>query len=382
MPATPIVVTMDADADPVGAAKFAKVFLELGVEATLMLSGPTAKSLAADHPLTDVLKRLDAGLVDRELAEPEASSPKLFGPRFESLHDPLLFVAGRLPTVYGCPGFAHGAYATLSEVNIRAVLPAEPIAPTKNAFFLGGRLHLPPAIPVKKLASDADVESVFHRVTTEVDHDDVSAPVVIGLHGVATAVSESALGTLLRRLKEPTSFAVGSVRQAADLFADIPYDHAIPMAAITAMAADAAKGDLGCHRYALGCLSPAEQLFILTHCWAASLEKGKPPRNSQTRTPIPTLEDPAVSTATISAAELPSLIAKLKAAMEGKNELPAAVQLEAGVVAVQDLLPTLAASLSSMPTPTDLAVVKGAAMFTPEAVGFGRLAWTYKPATQ
>jgi hypothetical protein len=93
--ATPIVLTMDADADPVGAAALARVFLELGVECTLMFSGSTAKELAADHPLTDAAKRLDVGLLDRDLADPEAGTPKLFQQRFESIHDAVLFVAGR-----------------------------------------------------------------------------------------------------------------------------------------------------------------------------------------------------------------------------------------------------------------------------------------------
>jgi len=74
------------------------------------------------------------------------------------------------------------------------------------------------------------------------------------------------------------------------------------------------------------------------------------------------------------------MITQLVASTSGKNELPTSVKLESGDVAVQDLLPTLAASLPSMPTPTDLTVVRGASMFAPEFVGFRRLAWTHKPA--
>lgn len=379
--ATPIVLTLDADADPTATADLARVFLELGVEATLMLSASTATALAADHPMTNVCKRLDVGLIDRELAEPEASTPKLFQPRFEKLHDAVLFPTGRLPSVYWCPGFAHGIYATLSEVNIRAVMTSDPIAPMSGAFFLGGRLHLPLTITLESLTNDADVEAAVDRIQTEAAHGENGDPIPIALPTASSAVREATLSMFLKRLMEVSSFAVCSVRQTADLFADIPYDHAIPMTAITPMAMQAAQGGLSPYQYTLGWLSPAEQLYILAHIWSVALEKGKAPRNSQTRTPIPTLDEPVESTAaTISAAEFPTVISKLVASMSGKNELPAAVTLEAGVVAVQDLLPTLAASLPSMPTPVDLAVVRGAAMFAPELIGFGRLAWTYKPA--
>jgi hypothetical protein len=381
--ATPIVLTLDADADPTATADLARVFLELGVEATLMLSASTASTLAADHPLTNVCKRLDVGLIDRELTEPEASTPKLFQPRFEKLHDALLFPTGRLPSVYACPGFAHGAYATLSEVNIRAVMTAEPIAPMSSGFFLGGRLHLPPTIALESLTSGDDVEAAVDRIQTQAAHGENADPIPIALPTATSAVREVTLSTFLKRLLEVSSFAVRSVRQTADLFADVPYDHAIPMAAITAMAMQASQGNLSPYQYTLGWLSPAEQLYILAHIWSVAMEKGKAPRNSQTRTPIPTLDDPVESTVTtISAAEFPTVIAQLVASMSGKNELPAGVAVEAGVVAVQDLLPTLAVSLPSMPTPTELVVVCGASMFAPELVGFGRLAWTYKPATR
>ena len=47
--ATPIVLTLDADADPTATAELAKVFLELGVEATLMLSASTASQSRFDR---------------------------------------------------------------------------------------------------------------------------------------------------------------------------------------------------------------------------------------------------------------------------------------------------------------------------------------------
>jgi len=381
--ATPIVLTLDANADPTAAAELARVFLELGVECTLMLSASTAATMTADHPLTNVCKRLDVGLVDRELTEPDSSTPGVFQKRFEKLHDAVLFPTGRLPSVYLCPGFAHGAYATLTEVNIRAVMTLEPIAPLTGAYFLGGRLHLQPATSVESLTTEAEIESAVDRISSLASHGESADPVMIALPTNASAVREATLSTFLKRLMEASSFAVCSVRQTADLLADVPYDHAIPIAAITAMALHAAKGDLTPYQYALGWLSPAEQLYILAHVWSVALEKGKAPRNSQTRTPMPTLDDPVESTATtISAPEFPAVISQLVASTSSKNELPAGVSMESGVVAVQDLLPSLATSLSSMPTPTDLTVVRGAAMFAPELVGFGRLAWTYKPATR
>ena len=242
-------------------------------------------------------------------------------------------------------------------------------------------MHLPPIIALESLTSDADVDAAVDRIQTQAAHGENADPIPIALPTGTSAVRAATLSTFLKRLLEASSFTVCSVRQTADLFADVPYDHAIPMAAITAMAMQAGQGDLSPYQYTLGWLSPAEQLYILAHIWSVAMEKGKAPRNSQTRTPIPTLDDPVESTVTtISAAEFPTVISQLVASMSGKNELPSGVALEAGVVAVQDLLPTLAASLPSMPTPTDLAVVRGASMFAPELVGFGRLAWTYKPA--
>jgi hypothetical protein len=384
--ATPIVLTMDGDSDPVAAAELAKVFLSLGVEATLMLSASTAKTLTPDHPLTDAAKRLDVGLVDRELGEPEASEPSLFKPRFEALHDAVLFAAGRLPSCYMPQGRAAtaglGMYATLSEINIRAVVGMNWAALKPGAYFLGGRLHLPGVIQMTALESEAAVEAAYQQVLGEVALGEGDVPVTVPVTGTGRTTAEG-LRLFLKRLLDTSSLAVRSVRQAADQWADIPYDHAIPMAAITAMAEHAAQGALTPYRYALGFLSPAEQLYIFAHCWWVALEKGKAPRNAQTRTPIPTLQDFVESTTTtLSAAEFPSLVAKLRTSLEGRSELPAAVELEEGVVAVQDLLPTFAAAMGSMPAPADFQIMRGAATFAPEAVGFGRLAWTYKPAVR
>lgn len=378
---TPIVLAMDANADPAGTADLAKTLLELGVEGTLLVSAETAKRLKADHPLTEVCKRLDVGLLDRELAEPEARDPALFGPRFAKLHDAVLFPAGRLPSVYMCPSLPLGGFATLSEVNIRAVMTESPRFLANDAVFLGGRLLLSHLHPLQQLADDDDIGNTLRIIASQASIRDDRATVALLLPN-PERMTARALTAFLKRLLENPGFAVGSVRQVADRFADIPYDHSIQMAAIAEMATFASKGTIAPFRYALGWLCPAEQLYLLVAVWTAALEKGKSPRTAQTRTPIPTLEAPVESTATmIAASQLPTVIAGIHAFVAGRNELPAGVSFEGGVIGMQDLLPTLAASLSSLPTPVDLPIVKGTTKFSQELKGLGRLAWTHKLST-
>jgi hypothetical protein len=355
--------------------------LEFGVEATLLVSADTAKRLASDHPLIEAFKRLDVGLLDRELAEPEASDPALFGPRFAKLHDIVLFPTGRLPSVYMCPSIPFGGFATLSEVNIRAVMTENPRFLANDAVFLGGRLLLSHLHPLQQLAGDDDIENALAKIASQESIRDDRATVALLLPN-PDRMAASSLTAFLKRLMANPDFAVGSVRQVADRFADIPYDHSIPLAAISEMATFASKGTIAPFRYALGWLCPSEQLYLLVAVWTAALEKGKPPRTAQTRTPIPTLETPIESTATmIAASQLPTVIAGIHAFVAGRNELPACVSFEGGVIGVQDLLPTLAASLPSLPTPVDLPILKGMTTFPQELSGLGRLAWTHKPST-
>ena len=378
---TPIVLAMDANADPAGTADLARSFLELGVEATLLVSAEIAKRLKADHPIIEACKRLDVGLLDRELTVSEARDPSVFGPRFAKLHDAVLFRAGRLPSVYVCPSLPLGGFATLSEVNIRAVATETATSPTNDAVFLGGRLLLPKLHALQQLTDDGDVENASQTIATQSRIRDEQATVALLLPNPDRMTART-LTALLKRLRENPDFAVGSVRQVADRFADIPYDHSIPLAAIAEMAAFSAKGTIAPFRYALGWLCPAEQLYLLVAVWTAALEKGKSPRTAQTRTPIPTQETPIESTATmIAASELPTVLAGIHAFVAGRNELPASVSFEGGVLGVQDLLPTLAASLPSLPTPVDLPIVKGKTFFANVADAFGRLAWTHKPST-
>lgn len=375
---TPIVLLLDANRNPEEAAALAGVIREAGFEATILISGPTAETLPSGHPLTVFLKTLDVALADGELTEAEANDAKLFTSRFEKLYDAVVFRAGRLPSCYCCSLPPTAGYATLSEANVRAVMTI-PMTSDTGAYFLGGRLHLPTVMQFGWLDSESGVERAVQQLLLEIELSNGVGPILVPLpstHGTPAPF----LGLFLKRLKELPNLAVGSIRQATDRLADIPYDHSIPMAAIQEMAAHAASGSLTPFKYSLGWLSPAEQLHILVSLWASALEKGRTPRNAQTRTPIPTLEQIVETTATmIPAADLPTVIAGLHAFTSGKNVLPTHVSFEGGVIAAHDLLPTLATSLAMLPTPADLPIVKGSPNFPPELSLLGRLAWTHKP---
>src|SRR5206468_3360472 len=125
----------------------------------------------------------------------------------------VLFRAGRVPSCFVADRLQPAAYAHLAEWNVPAVLTRQPaVAAEGGPFFLGGRLHF-------REEAGAGAEGLAIRA---VRLDPTAGGAASVLDGLGPDI-------------EPLS-----VRQAANRFADLPYDHGIPVDAIQGFARELA----------------------------------------------------------------------------------------------------------------------------------------------
>ncbi len=352
MAAVHLALVVEAGPNAGAALAVAEACRTHGMEATVALNPAAA---AAGGRWVALAKELDVGVRLPAL-------PNGFAAAVPAYHA-ALFAAGRVPScVLPTGALPPEAYAAMAEWNLRAVVSeSSPAGP--GACFLGGRLHLGGMISGRDLGALASQAQV-------------RAAALAAAHGGAFAVHvpHDAVGdaeAFRAALAAIPGAATGSVRTAWNALQDIPYDHAVPLSAVQAMAAAAATGTLAPYRYELGYLAPAEQLSLLAGFWATALEKNRPGRNANARCPLP--QGQAQTTAAeLSAEQVAAAAKELHAAIRDRNELPAAVL---GVRA-EDLLPTFAAGFAEPWPLRALRVVRGHL-----PAGASPLhAWTFKPA--
>ena len=336
-------------------AKLAGAFAAAGVDATIALTAAEAPRLADPEraELASLVRKLDVGLalpLTADAALWSAAGPDEFTRQAQTAYEAVLFAAGRVPSCVVADIVPPQAYPALAEWNVKAVVsPTRPYAGDRP-YFLAGRLHLAglganwiegiPSVPAA--AGDQCSVALVKLRATDFDGD---------AFGRLPALFET-----LAAAGAPAC----SVRQFADAHADIPYDHAVPMPAILKIAA-AADESAAPQRYDLGYVSPAEALYLIVNAWNSTLEKNRVARNATPRAPVgPTtvaVTDPDLTV--VPAAAAPTLIADLIKVMRDRNELPASAQVDGKMLALADLLPTLAAGFPSpLPAP-DLPVRRG-----------------------
>jgi hypothetical protein len=336
-------------------AAVAERFAARGLEATVLLTGSRARELGSAHPLIAAAKRSDVGWLAgqtfdaRDWIGGRATSAD-FAKSAEADYDAVLFAAARIPSCYAAAVVPPQAYAALADWNVRAVLTPQPVWENGHGpGFLAGRLHLftesPHGLTLGGFASAQEVSATFDAVKS------VRGPATtLLLPGDALAETSAAnVDALLDRLQTAGAL-VESVRQFTDRAADVPYDHAVPMTAIQALAKMIAESDrLEPSRYDLGWFSPAEQAYLLSAVWVAADEKGKLPRNAQARTPVPSFapaKPPAPVQSGIDAAKA------LQTAFQA-GDLPEGLPTSAGALPFEALVRALAKHLESAPQSAD-----------------------------
>lgn len=358
-----------------------------GLEATIHLDAPDVQRIQAEHPdLAKSLRRQNIAYQTDSLADaplsylrrlPWKEGAAAFIETEMKGFNSSCWLGAALPVAVSMRGWAPQPFAALAEWGVRAILgPSTFLADYDRPYFLCGRLHLaslgPNAIqlepddwlvPAGVLAS---IERIHHRAR-------ILAPAAsvlvlrLPLHDSLKSRAESTQTLaghfvgLVDRLRALPEIELQSARQVVDRFADISYEHAVPADVFKEVACWAWSGNLRPFYYEQGFLSPAEQLYGMARLWHESLQKGKPVRNTTIKTPLGPPERAITDSSVeeISAEEVPALLASLMNTMENEGQLPSAVPIKSGRLAIHDLLPTLAGGLNPKMELQDMPVHRG-----------------------
>jgi hypothetical protein len=390
-------------------------------EPTILLTGERARQLRAAKPrdLLTLIRRQDVAFGPDKLDQPSAFElvsgldweqgvRKLFEQQAPSYHD-VAFLAGRIPSSYGSHCWIPQMFGALDQWAIRVELSRNGFVDAAGEpFFLSGRLNLsnlgPNSIDVRGPSLDFKdvVQKVAHRVEAQTEHGGVVCLRFLAEEWLSADPDglESAVRDLVKQIDAMEEAVILSARQIADRYADISYEHRIAITELLSIAKHATKPNLTPFHYAAGYLSPAEQLYLLANAWDETRRKGKLVRNSTTRTPLGPTEQ-AETTATLrglGALKVTQILGELVAYMSKHNRLPASLPIEdEGVVALQDLLPTLASGFHESLVELCLPIKRGriadqdrvrqnladravGGKATPKLMELARLQlWTFKP---
>jgi hypothetical protein len=359
----------DARADEL-LVSLARVFRQREREATFKLTGAYAQAMARRgcRDLIELLKRQDVGLYSEQpQGEPLPAAlaacnwkegVREFARRQTPGYQAVAFLAGRIPSCYGDEAWVPQAFGTLADWGTRVVLCRDSyLGDDGLPYFFGGRLNLsclgPNWIDLDRSLPRPDgYDAAMVRCAERIAALRATGGVVClrlfpsdllaGGNGIEAVVGN--IARLLDAVSAMPDVRVQSARQVVDRLADISYEHPIPMEFLQEMARVAARGHLRPFEYSAGFLSPSEQLYLITAAWDASHKKGKPVRNSTSRTPLGPAErvvtDPGVGG--IHAAELPRLIHDLLETLTHRGQLPPSMRVRDGHLAIGDLLATLA----------------------------------------
>jgi hypothetical protein len=367
MPLEKKMVLCLSNPDLMSLAQMAAACQEAHCEATILLNHEMTQELVRKpglKGLVNAIKCLDVGLLG-------LGSPS-FRESEEPAHDALLFASGRMPSCYFADQIPTSAYPVLTEWNTRCVLsPKFNWRHDEGPFFVGSRLHLAThgTTAVQAHADDHDaLDAVVQKLPN-------GFPLVMTLTGGST----ENVTTWLKRL-EREQIHIQSVRQFADEFADIPYDHSLPFSVLEEFSRRlSATRVLTTFRYEVGFLSPAEQLYLLVSAWKTTVEKGKPPRVIQARTPLP---DTKMDRVVGSSQDINKAILNLWDSLSN-YVLPMHVETPHGMMSTEDFTATIATHIDRIPVidedwqPVSAVLMDAQRADEPE---FRRLMWTYKQA--
>lgn len=367
------------------------LFQERRLEVTCKFTGERARQIRRlTYPeLTVALKTQDIGLYGNHHVDHPTPAEyvndlgwmegaKKFFVQEAPGYDDVCFVGGRIPSCFGNESWSPHSYGALSRWGIRVHLSRHSfLSDNERPFFFGARLNLSqlggnwldvgPTITDPK-AGDHWFERIAERVWSFGGKPGV---VVVQLYaddfrvrrardfGKGTSKADASLlikddeasqrgmanlGHVLDRLIGLENAKIHSARQVADRFADISYERRIQMEDLRAIARHAATGELKPFRFEAGYLAPSEQLYILARAWDETRRKGKLVRNSTLQAPLGPASQVATepSVSGIWAKELPDVLANLLSFVHKFARLPDSLEIEDGVIAIHDLLPTLA----------------------------------------
>lgn len=402
-----VIFVIEAAADPAKDADHrlhavASAFLDRRLEATFLLSRGRAEQITREDTaeLRPLLKRQDIGFIagggagapppaayigDLDWAQGVAAFQKAELPAYKGV----AFLAGRIPSTCGLESWAPQAFGALEPWGIRVVISRHAfLANDGEPFFYGGRLNLSELgkhwiEATGPLLRPGGEEAIFKRFEGLFVRDAVRGGIACVRINAAEIPHEAesffrSLGSLLDRLVECGGAWVESARQAADRYADISYEHRITLEDLLSIAEHASRPEIRPYAYRAGYLSAAEQLYLLAAAWDETRRKGKLVRNSTTRTPLGPSEfavtDPQVKG--IPSERVTSLVGELFKYLTDHGRLPARLDLGDGGIAIQDLLPTLAAGFHDSLSQVGLGLRRGN-LFQPERVreDLARLVW-------
>lgn len=358
-------------------------------EITLLLDGVRASEIRsrAGSDLHSLLKRQNVGLIAGTAAEPPlrsaakfdwAGAVSAFRQRESEGFHAVEWLGGQLPVAVSTASHAvPQALGVYIDWGCRACVDQRSFYDDgTKPFFLGGRIQLSSLGPYwidlswHSLLDPVSLEGAMGQIERRCEQlaaigggtilvrlpaNQIEAAQVEPVESAAAGLAD-----LMTRSAALPGVAVESVRQWADRFADISYEHALQMSFFQSLASEVKEGSLRPMPYDLGYLSPAEQLYGLATIWLTSLQKGKAARNQVLRTPL----GPATTCATdagvrgIARDEIADVLAILSKAMEA-GQLPPSVATRGGKIAVVDLLPTLAGGFEKMLEPDDLPIRRG-----------------------
>lgn len=280
------------------------------------------------------------------------------------------FIAGRIPSTYVPDGWSPQCLSALEEAGMRVVAsPRAFLTNEGNPYFYAGRLHLAESGP--NLITDAGafanaaatsnlIERVIGRLRALGNQGGlVSVHLSLG-HGPPTGCARG-LARFLHEVESRSGIRVESARQIADRFADISYEHRIALEDLLELARHASRPQIGPFLYRAGYIAPVEQLYLLASAWDETRRKGKLVRNSTTRTPLgPTEKGESDRDITqIPAEHVTGLVGEVLTHMTTRGRVPARVAVPGGHLAVEDLLPTLAAAFHESLNQVGLTVHRG-----------------------
>lgn len=345
------------------------VFRDRRHEATIRLTEGRVQELRdrGSKALLDGIKRQDAAF--RSTGDPGRIAPGVyvgesdwetgaaeFFRRELEVYNAVGGLAGRIPSSYGDESWTPQSFASFDTWGIRVILSPQAFLHNSGApFFFGGRLNLAGLrenwIVADGLTVEGAGEALVRRVTDRIAASSIPGKIVV-VQVDTDAVPASAggrfyqnLSFILDHLERTPRARIQSARQVIDRFADISYEHRIGFDQIRAIAEHASRTDIRPFHYAAGYLSPSEQVYMLASAWDETRKKGKLVRNSTVRTPLGPTEkvETKWDSDHVPAERVSELVASLMASIGKNNRLPAAVELDGGRIAIQDLLPTLAA---------------------------------------